>query len=70
MKFAATGCVIGFVGALFASRLLKSFAFGVSTLDTLVLTSACCTVLLLAAASMLPARRAAEINLIEALRVE
>jgi hypothetical protein len=71
MKLAATGCGIGLVGALFASRLLKSFVFGVSTLDTLVLTLAGCTVLLLAAAaSLLPARHAAAINPVEALRAE
>jgi ABC-type antimicrobial peptide transport system permease subunit len=71
MKLAATGCVIGLVGALFASRLLKSFVFGVSTFDTLVLTLAGCMVLLLAAvASLLPARHAAAINPVEALRAE
>ncbi|HEX8802493.1 MAG TPA: FtsX-like permease family protein, partial [Terriglobales bacterium] len=71
MKLAFTGCVIGLVGALFASHLLKSFVFGVSTLDTLVLTLAGCTVLLLAAAaSLLPARHAAAINPVEALRAE
>ena len=71
MKLAATGCVIGLVGALFASRLLKSLVFGVSTLDTLVLTLAGCTVLLLAAAaSLVPARHAAAINPVEALRAE
>jgi ABC-type antimicrobial peptide transport system permease subunit len=71
MKLAATGCVIGLVGALFASRLLKSLVFGVSTLDSLVLTLAGCTVLLLAAAACLvPARHAAAINPVEALRAE
>ncbi len=31
------GCLIGLAGAFFASRLLKTFVFGVSTLDPLVL---------------------------------
>jgi predicted permease len=71
MKLAATGCVIGLVGALFASRLLKSLVFGVSTFDPLVLTLGGCTVLLLAAvASLLPARHAAAINPVDALRAE
>jgi putative ABC transport system permease protein len=57
------------VGAIAASRLLKSFVFGVSTLDPLVLIVAAFVVLLLAmAASLLPARRAAAINPMKALR--
>ncbi|HUB19343.1 MAG TPA: ABC transporter permease [Acidobacteriaceae bacterium] len=71
LKLAAAGCVIGLAGAFFASHLLRSFVFGVSTLDPLVLTLATSTVLLLAmAASLLPARRAAAINPVEALRGE
>lgn len=71
LKLAAAGCAIGLAGAFFASRLLKSLVFGVSTLDPLVLTLAAFTVLMLAmAASLLPARRAAAINPIEVLRGE
>jgi putative ABC transport system permease protein len=71
LKLAAAGCLIGLVGAFFASRLLKAFVFGVDTLDPLVLTLAACTVIVLAlAASLLPARRAAAINPVEALRAE
>jgi putative ABC transport system permease protein len=69
LKLAGAGCIIGLVGAIAASRLLKSFVFGVSTLDPLVLIVAAFVVLLLAmAASLLPARRAAAINPMKALR--
>jgi ABC-type antimicrobial peptide transport system permease subunit len=68
---AAAGCIIGLGGAVAASRLLKSFVFGVSTLDPLVLVVAAFLVLTLAmAASLLPARRAATINPMRALRAE
>jgi len=71
LKLAAAGCMIGLVGAFFASRLLQSLVFDVSTLDPLVLSLAALTVLVLAAAaSLLPARRAAAINPTDALRAE
>ncbi len=71
LKLAAAGSIIGLAGAIAASRLLKSFVFGVSTLDPLVLVVAAFVVLLLAmAASMLPARRAATIEPVKALRAE
>jgi putative ABC transport system permease protein len=71
LKLASAGCLIGLIGAFFASRLLRTFVFGVSTLDPLVLVLASVTVLLLTlAASLLPARRAAAVNPIQALRTE
>jgi ABC-type antimicrobial peptide transport system permease subunit len=71
LKLAAAGCLIGLAGAFFASRLLKTFVFGVSTFDPLVLVVASVVVLLLAvAASLLPARRAAAINPMQALRAQ
>jgi predicted permease len=71
LKMAAAGCLIGLAGALLASRMLRSFVFGVSTLDPLVLILASLAVLLLTvAASFLPARRAAAINPMQALRSE
>jgi ABC-type antimicrobial peptide transport system permease subunit len=71
LKLAGTGCLIGLAGAYFASRLLKTFVFGVSALDPLVLVVASAVVLLLAlAASLLPARRAAAINPMQALRAQ
>ena len=40
LKLAAAGSIIGLAGAIAASRLLKTFVFGVSTLDPLVLVVA------------------------------
>jgi len=71
LKLAAAGSIIGLAGAIAASRLLKSFVFGVSTLDPLVLVVAAVMVLMLAMlASLLPARRAATISPVKALRSE
>lgn len=70
-KLAIAGCAIGLLGAAAASRLLGSFLFGVSPFDPLVLTLAAVFVLLLAwLASLLPARRAASIDPISALRAD
>jgi predicted permease len=68
-KLAAAGCLIGLLGAAAASQLLRSFLFGVSPFDPLVLTLAAAAMLLLAlAASTLPATRAARVNPLLALR--
>jgi len=70
-KVAMLGCAIGLLGVAAVSRLLGSFLFGVSPLDPLVLSLAALFVLLLAwTASLLPARRAASINLMSILRAE
>jgi len=70
-KLAVAGCAIGLVGAAASARLLRSFLFGVSAVDPLVLTLAAVAVLLLAlAASLLPARRAASVDLARTLRSE
>jgi putative ABC transport system permease protein len=65
------GLVIGFGGAVAASRLLVSFLFGVSPLDPLAYAE---TALILAAAGLLatyvPARRATKIDPMTALRCE
>jgi ABC-type antimicrobial peptide transport system permease subunit len=59
------------VGAAAASRLLQSFLFGVSSVDPMVLALAAICVLLLAlAAAYLPARRAATVDPMQALRAE
>ena len=70
-KVAMLGCAIGLLGVAAASRLLGSFLFGVSPFDPLVLSVAAVFVLLLAwLASLLPARRAASIDLVSVLRAE
>jgi predicted permease len=70
-KLAIAGCVLGLLGAAAASRLMQSLLFGVSPFDPLVLTLAAVFVLMLAlAASLLPARRAASIEPMKALRAD
>jgi predicted permease len=68
---AAIGCVFGLLGAVAASRLLRTFLFAVSPFDPMVLTLAAGAMLLLAlAASALPASRAARTDPMLALRGE
>jgi ABC-type antimicrobial peptide transport system permease subunit len=70
-KLAVIGCVLGLVGAAAASGLLRSFLFGVSPFDPMVLVLAGVAVFLLSLlASALPAQRAASIDPIQALRGE
>jgi putative ABC transport system permease protein len=70
-KLAAIGCVLGLAGAAAASMFLRSFLFGVSPFDPLVLILAAVAVLLLAiVASLLPAQRAAAVDPTLALRSE
>ena len=70
-KLAAVGCAIGLVGAWGASHFLQSFLFGVRALDPAVLALAALVLLVLTLiASLLPARRAASVELTEALRTE
>jgi predicted permease len=70
-KLACIGCGLGLLGAVAASGLLRSFLFGVSPFDPMVLTLAAIAVLALAlTASAIPARRAASIDPMRALRAE
>ena len=70
-KLGLAGCLIGAVAALFATRLLRSLLFEADALDPAVLVLAAVSILLLAlAASVIPARRAASIEPLEALRTE
>jgi predicted permease len=71
LGLAGVGLLLGLVGAFGATRLLQGFLFGVQPLDAL--TFAATTVLLITVALLacwLPARRAAGVNPVEALRAE
>jgi putative ABC transport system permease protein len=70
-KLGLLGCGIGAIGAVLATRLLRSLLFQVSPLDPIVLVLAVFATFLLAlAASVLPARRAAKVDPMVALRYE
>jgi ABC-type antimicrobial peptide transport system permease subunit len=70
-RLGLAGCGIGVIAAIFATRLLRSLLFDVNTLDPIVLVLAIISILLLAiAASVIPARRAASVEPMEALRTE
>ena len=70
LVLAVAGCVLGAVGVAAVSRLARSILFGIAPHDPLTLT-ATAAVLLAAvlAASWLPARRAARIDPVSAMRV-
>jgi predicted permease len=71
LKLAAAGAVLGLAGAAATSRLLQTFLFHVSPFDPLVMTLAALAVFALAlAASAMPARRAARVDPLQALRGE
>jgi predicted permease len=66
-----TGLLIGIFAAFFTTRLVRSFLYGVAQHDTLTIVAV--SILLLAmglVASYVPARRAAKIETVEALRAE
>jgi predicted permease len=70
-RLAAVGCGLGLLGAVAASRLLRSFLFEVSPFDPGVLALSVIAMLLLAlTASALPARRASSTDPMLALRGE
>jgi len=70
-KLGLAGCAIGVMGAVFATRLLRSLLFQVDPLDPAVLVLAAVSIFVLAlAASIIPARRAATIDPMQALRDE
>ncbi|MGA7522744.1 MAG: ABC transporter permease [Acidobacteriaceae bacterium] len=71
LKLAAVGCALGLGGAAAASGLLRSFLYGVSPFDPLVMVLAAAAVFLLSLlAAAMPARRAAAVDPIRALRGE
>ncbi len=68
---ALIGCAIGTGGALFATRLLRSLLFEVNPVDPAVIMLAALLIFVLAvAATLIPARRAAAIEPMQALRTE
>ena len=67
----AAGVAVGLATALLAAHSLRSLLFGVSPLDPLTLAAACTTLAIVgAAACYLPARRAARVDPMVALRAE
>jgi predicted lysophospholipase L1 biosynthesis ABC-type transport system permease subunit len=69
--FAAAGIAIGLVAGAATARLLGSVLYGISSYDPLTYSIACALVLGVAlAATYLPARRAARVDPIQALRCE
>ncbi len=71
IKLAVAGCAIGLVGAWGASRFLQTLLFGVRALDPMTLTLTTIALLLLTiVACLLPARRAASVDMTQALRSE
>ena len=70
-RLGLAGCAIGAVVALLATRLMRSLLFQVDPLDPLVLILAAISIFVLAiVASAIPARRAASIDPMQALRGE
>jgi len=70
-KLGAAGCGIGAIAAVLATRLLRSMLFEVDPVDPAVIALATISIFLIAlAASAIPARRAASIEPVEALRTE
>jgi predicted permease len=70
-KLGLAGCVIGGIVAVFATRLLRSLLFHVDPLDPMVLVLAAVSIFALALlASVIPARRAAAVEPMQALRME
>jgi ABC-type antimicrobial peptide transport system permease subunit len=70
-KLTAIGCALGLLGAVATSHLLRSFLFGVSPFDPLVLMLSAAAMLSFAlVASTLPAMHATKIDPMIALRSE
>ncbi len=68
---ALTGITVGLAGALALTRLVKSMLYGISPNDPLSIAAAAAALLLVAlASSWIPARRAARVQPMDALRHE
>jgi predicted permease len=71
LRLAGVGCIFGLAGVAATSSILRPFLFHVSPFDSAVMILTAIVVFALAlAASTIPARRAASVNPIEALRGE
>ena len=70
LRLAAVGVVIGLVLAMALSRALQSQLFGVSASDPATFASISAVLLAAALASYLPARRAARLDPLRALRYD
>jgi hypothetical protein len=70
-KLGLAGCGLGTIAAVFATRLMRSMLFQVDPLDPTVIVLAAISIFLLAlAASVIPARRSASVEPMQALRAE
>ena len=71
LKWSAAGIAAGLAAGWYLTRFLTSFLYGVGAKDPLIFTLAPVSLLAIALiASFLPARRAAQIDPLEALRAE
>ena len=71
LSMAVAGVAIGLVGTVLAARSMTSLLYGISSLDPITLGSASTVLIAISlAACALPARRAAKIDPIQALRAE
>ena len=71
MRLTGAGIAVGVIGALATARLLQSFLFGVAPTDLLTFIAILPSLSVVAlAACWLPARRAAKVDPMEALRYE
>jgi putative ABC transport system permease protein len=71
MKLSAVGIAVGLIVALALSRLVASLLYEVETYDPVVFIGAACMLSIVAVLAVyLPARRAARVDLMEALRCE
>ena len=71
MALSAAGLVVGFLGALGVTRLLRTFLFGVGVVDPIAISTTAVTLAAVAAlACYIPARRSTTIDPVTALRTE